>query len=133
MQHAVGEFDVEIRPLALDGPADDASFGRYALVKALRGDFTGKGEGQMLTAGGAVQTSGAYVAVERLTGTLAGRTGSFALFHRGVMQGGEQEMQIAVVPDSGTGGLSGLRGTFRILIEGKKHLYQFDYTLPATP
>jgi hypothetical protein len=132
MMHARGEFDVRVQPLALDGPVADASFGRYALIKELRGDFTGKGEGQMLSAGGAVESSGAYVAIERLSGTLAGREGSFALFHRGVMQNGEQELLVTVVPDSGTGALVGIRGRFQIHIDGKRHDYEFEYELPAT-
>jgi hypothetical protein len=131
--HARGEFEVQVTPVALDGPAEDASFGRLTLVKKLTGDFIGVGRGQMLSATGSVPTSGAYVAVERLTGKLGGREGSFALYHRGSMTERGYEMQIEVVPDSGTGALAGISGVFRITIEGKKHFYDFEYELPASP
>jgi hypothetical protein len=133
MLHARGEFEVKVTPAALDGPAEDASLSRYSLVKTLTGDFVGEAKGQMLAGMGSVPTSGAYVAVERLTGRLGGREGSFLLFHRGVMSNGNQEMLVEVVPDSGTGALAGLRGTFRIVIEGKKHLYDFEYELQPAP
>jgi len=133
MLHARGEFEVKVTPVALDGPAEDASLGRLTLVKTLTGDFVGEARGQMLAGMGSVPTSGAYVAIERLTGRLAGREGSFLLFHRGVMSNGSQEMLVEVVPDSGSGALAGLRGTFRIVIEGKKHFYDFEYELPPAP
>jgi hypothetical protein len=133
MGNARGEFEVKVAQVALDGPAEDPSLGRYTLVKTLTGDFAGEAKGQMLAGTGSVPTSGAYVAIERLTGRLDGREGSFLLFHRGVMANGSQEMRIEVVPDSGTGALTGIRGVFRIVIEGKKHLYEFDYELPPAP
>lgn len=131
MQHAQGEFDVQVTPRPLDGPAEDPSFSRFALVKQLRGDLMGTGHGQMLASGGPEQAAGAYVAIERITGTLAGREGSFVLQHRGVMDAAGFEMQVTVVPASGTGGLAGIHGTFRIQIEGGKHLYDFEYQLAA--
>ncbi len=131
MLHARGEFEVKVTPVALDGPVEDPRFGRLHLVKTITGEFFGKAEGQMLSAMGSAPTSGAYVAIERLTGKLADREGSFALFHRGVMEGDAQEMTIEVVPDSGTGALAGIRGTFRITIEGRKHFYDLEYSLPA--
>lgn len=88
----------------------------------------------MLAAVGAVKGSAAYVAVERVVGTLAGRSGSFALIHRGVMQGGQQALLVTVVPDSGTGQLAGLSGVLSgaLSIERRdgQHHYRFDYTLP---
>ena len=71
-----------------------------------------------------------YVAVERVTGTLDGRQGSFVLHHRGVMDRGQPNLSVAVVPDSGTGELAGIAGDFRIILEGGRHVYEFDYTLP---
>jgi hypothetical protein len=133
MLHARGEFEVNVTPVPLGGPTEDAALSRYTLSKTLTGDFTGEAKGQMLAGTGTVPTSGVYVAIERLTGTLAGREGSFLLFHRGVMAGGKQEMLVEVVPDSGSGALAGIRGTFRIVLEGKKHLYEFEYELPPNP
>lgn len=130
MHHAKGEFDVQVTPKDLDGPTVDPSLGRLTLVKTLRGDLVGTGHGQMLSAGGPDAGAGAYVAIERITGTLDGKEGSFALMHQGTMDASGYEMTVTVVPGSGTGGLEGIRGTFKILIEGGKHLYDFEYQLP---
>jgi len=69
------------------------------------------------------------VAIERVSGALHGRTGTFVLQHSGTMTRGSPELTVSVVPDSGTGELTGLSGTMRIIIEGKRHSYEFDYTL----
>ena len=131
MRHARGEFDVKVTPLPLAGPADEPSLGRLSIEKRFRGDFVGVGEGQMLTATTGVEGSAAYVAIERVSGTLEGRVGSFALQHRGEMRGGQQDLHVSVVPDSGTGGFAGIAGTLHIIIEGKNHRYELAYTLPA--
>lgn len=123
---AKGTFEVKMEPIA----GSDA-FPRLAMKKQWRGDLEATSEGQMMSVGGTVEGSGAYVALERITGTLGGRKGSFALVHSGTMRrGGEFSMIIRVVPDSGTDELSGISGTLEILFEGKNHLYQLDYTLP---
>ena len=132
MTQARGEFEVKVTPVALDGPAEDAALSRFQLSKTLTGDFVGEAKGQMLAGEGTVPTSGVYVAIERLTGRLAGREGSFLLFHRGVMADGKQEMLVEIVPDSGSGALTGIRGSFRIVIEGKKHSYDLEYELPSS-
>jgi hypothetical protein len=77
-----------------------------------------------------VKGSGGYVAMERVTGTLKGRSGSFVLQHSGIMNRGVPQLSVAVVPDSGTGQLTGLAGTMTIKIDAGKHSYEFEYTLP---
>jgi hypothetical protein len=67
-----------------------------------------------------------------VSGILEGREGSFALQHRGAMNRGAQEILVTVVPDSGTGELTGISGTLHIIIEGKEHRYDFEYSLPLT-
>lgn len=124
-KRANGSFEVKVDPLTAD------AFPRMALKKTFRGDLEGTSAGEMMSAGGEVEGSGAYVALERVTGTLDGRNGSFALVHSGTMRkGGEFSMIIRVVPDSGTGELAGIAGTFEIVFEGKNHLYHLDYSLP---
>ena len=130
MHHAKGEFDVQVTPKELDGPAADPSFSRLALAKTLRGDLEGTGAGQMLAAGGPDSGAGAYVAIERITGKLDGKEGSFALMHNGTMDASGYHLDVTVVPGSGTGELQGISGTFTILIEGGKHSYDFAYQLP---
>jgi hypothetical protein len=69
--------------------------------------------------------------MERFRGTLAGKTGSFALQHSGTMNRGVSALVVTVVPDSGTDELVGVRGTLNIRIESGQHFYDFDYTLAA--
>ena len=128
--HARGTFDVKIVPQ----PADDPSagpFSRLYLDKQFHGDLDATSKGQMLAAGTAVEGSAAYVALEVVTGTLAGRRGSFVLQHTGTMNKGEPSLTVSVVPDSGTDQLTGLVGKMAIIIEGKKHSYDFEYTLAS--
>jgi hypothetical protein len=84
----------------------------------------------MLSAMGNVQGSAGYVAIERVTGTLHGKRGSFVLQHTGTMDRGAPSLSIHVVPDSGTEELVGLTGSMQIQIEQGKHFYTFDYSLP---
>lgn len=127
---ARGDFEVTIGPLELDGPAEDPALARLSIEKEFTGDLEGTGRGQMLTARGAVEGSAAYVAIERVEGTLAGRTGSFLLQHRGVMTSARQELRVTVVPDSGTGELAGLEGELSIDIDEEAHHYVLAYSLP---
>lgn len=127
-QIAIGEFTVVLQPLELEEA--DAGRGRMRIDKRLTGDLVGEARGQMLTATTAVDGSAAYVAVERVSGRLHGREGSFVLHHRGVMDRGRPDLSIAVVPDSGTGALAGLSGEFRIIFRDGAHAYEFEYRLP---
>lgn len=126
---ATGTFEVQMKPLEQTEPAPGGSLGRLSLDKQFHGDLEAVGQGQMLTAMSDVQGSAAYVAIERVTGTLHGRAGSFALHHRGLMTRGEQSLEISIVPDTGTSELKGIKGTLKIRIEDKKHFYDLEYEL----
>ena len=126
---ATGTFEVKVAPLPADDSVDTGGFGRLSIDKAFSGGLSGTSKGQMVGAFTAVEGSAGYVALERVTGTLNGRKGSFILQHNGTMQRGISTMIVGVVPDSGTEDLTGLSGTMQIIIEGKKHSYVFDYTL----
>lgn len=126
---ARGSFQVRMTPAAEPDIADGIALGRMTLEKTFEGDLAATGAGQMLTAMTPVQGSAVYVAIERVTGALHGRHGSFALHHTGVMSRGEPSLAIGIVPDSGTGALAGIAGTLRIVVEGKQHFYELDYTL----
>jgi hypothetical protein len=125
---ASGTFEVKLTPQ--DDTTGQPRLGRFTIDKQLEGDFVGTSKGQMLTAMTAVDGSAGYVAIERLTGTLKGRKGSFVLQHSGTMNRSAQQLIITAVPDSGTEELTGLAGVMKIKIEGGKHFYEFDYTLP---
>jgi hypothetical protein len=131
-KHATGPFDVKVTPQGDPDKADGSTLARYSLDKQYHGDLDATASGTMLTAGTDVKGSAGYVAIERVTGTLNGRTGSFVLQHSGTLTRGAQELSIAVVPDSGTGQLSGITGKLTIIIDAGKHSYAFDYTLPET-
>ena len=126
---AKGSFTVDVKPLPEPDVADGVTLGRMSLDKRFDGDLSATGRGQMLTAMTAVQGSAGYVAIERVTGTLHGKSGSFVFQHTGSMAHGAQQLSISVVPDSGTGELTGISGTFRIQIVEGKHFYEFDYQL----
>lgn len=129
--HARGTFDVKLTPQ--DDKSQDATLGRMTIDKQIHGDLDGTSKGQMLTAGSAAKGSGGYVAIERVTGTLNGRNGSFTLQHSATMDRGVPHLSITVVPDSGTDQLLGLTGKFNITIADGKHSYDFEYTLPQAP
>lgn len=131
MNHASGTFDVKLAPQTDD--KGDPALGRMTIDKQFHGDLEGTSKGQMLTGMTEVKGSAGYVAIEKVTGTLKGRSGSFILQHTGVMNRNVPQLTITVVPDSGTGQLTGLAGTFTIKIAADgKHSYDFEYTLPET-
>jgi len=123
-----GTFDVKVIPQAPDDPSGGA-FNRLFLDKQFHGDLEGSSKGQMLAAETAVDGSAGYVALERFSGSLNGRRGSFILQHNGTMTKGVPTMIVAVVPDSGTDQLAGLAGEMTIIIADGKHSYEFEYTL----
>ena len=129
-QHARGTFEVSMTPAAADDAAQDTSLGRFILDKQFHGDLEATSRGQMLTAGAAVPNSAGYVAIERVTGTLAGRNGAFTLQHTGLMTRGAPELTIIVVPDSGADQLAGLAGSLTITNDAGAHSYDLAYTLP---
>ena len=129
--HASGTFEVKVAPQAPDAGSDDG-LGRMSLDKQFHGDLDATSKGQMLAAMSSVPGSGGYVAMERVKGTLKGRSGSFVLQHSGTMTRGVPQMTVNVVPDSGTGQLAGLTGVMTIKIADGKHSYEFEYTLPKS-
>jgi len=131
--HASGTFEVKLNPQPSDDKVGDPTVGRMAIDKQFHGDLEGTSKGQMLTAMTDVKGSAGYVAIERVAGTVHGRSGTFALQHTGTMTRGAPQLSVTVVPDSGTGQLVGLAGTMEIKIVDGKHFYEFEYTLPAAP
>lgn len=134
--HASGRFDVKMQPQAAaseaptSGVTPGATLGRALLDKQYHGDLQATAQGQMLSAISSTPGSAGYVAIEHVTGTLQGRSGSFVLQHTGLMARGSRQLTVTVVPDSGTGELTGLEGRLDIRIEGGQHFYAFDYALP---
>ncbi len=113
----------------LPEPSDEF-IARMSIDKKFKGDLAGESKGQMLSAGTEIEGSAGYVAMERVSGVLSGRRGTFVLQHTGTMNRGKPHLEISVVPDSGTGELVGLNGAMKIIITDGKHSYDFEYTLP---
>jgi hypothetical protein len=131
--HGTGTFEVKLTPQPPEDKADGSTLGRMSGEKQFHGDLEGTSKVQMLTAMTDVKGSAGYVAIERVTGTLRGRSGSFVLQHSGSSNRGATQLSITVVPDSGTGQLVGITGKMTITITDGKHSYDFEYTLPKAP
>jgi hypothetical protein len=127
--HANGTFEVKLEPQTSDR-AEGSGLGRMLISKQFHGDLEATSKGQMLSASTTVATSAGYVAIERVTGTLHGRSGSFVLQHSGIITSTSRQLTVAVLPDSGSGQLTGLAGQMSIVIADGKHGYDLEYTLP---
>lgn len=126
-QHARGTFTVEVKPLT---PSPVEGISRFSINKQIHGDLEGATKGEMFSGGDPRGGIAGYVAIEVVTGTLAGRNGSFALQHSATMDQNGPKMTVLVVPGSGTGELKEISGTFAIQIDNGKHSYDLEYTLP---
>ena len=125
MSEARGRFDIETRPEATFGDG----IGRFSLAKTFHGDLQGSGVGEMLAVRIAMPGSAGYVLVEHVAGTLHGRSGSFMLQHCGIMNRGQPDLSVVVIPDSGTAGLAGITGQMSI-DAAADHAYVLRYSLP---
>lgn len=130
---ARGTFEVKLQPLAvaLVDAVTGTTRGRMSIDKQFSGDLTGSSLGEMLTAMTDVKGSAGYVAIEKVSGRLHGREGSFVLQHHATMTRGAPQLQVSVVPDSGTGALQGISGQLNIIVTDGQHRYEFDYELPG--
>jgi hypothetical protein len=125
--HARGTFDVKIQPL----PAPDMDgVARFSINKTIHGDLEATTKGGMLTAGDPKAASAGYVAIETVSGKLAGKSGSFVLQHFATMDASGRDMIVKITPGSGTGELKGISGTFTIIVTDGKHSYDLEYELP---
>ncbi len=131
VQHASGRFDVKLTPMSSENEsAGAANLARMAIAKTFHGDLEGTSTGEMISVQTEVKGSAGYIAMERVSGVLKGRKGTFVLQHSATMRRGSPELSITVVPDSGTGDLKGLSGKMSIIIKEKgEHFYDFEYTI----
>jgi hypothetical protein len=97
--------------------------------KTYSGDITGEGQVEytmMYRSDG----SATFVGLERITGRIAGKTGSFVLQRTGVFEGGQAKESYSVVPGSGTGALRSLVGDGRSAVgHGMEHPFSLSYEL----
>lgn len=131
MMHAAGTFEVKITPT---GHAPDPTLASNSLEKHYYGDLEAIAKGEMLSAGDPATGNGGYVAIERVTGKLAGKTGTFAVMQFGIMASGSSpQITVTIIPGSGTGALSGIYGTMTIIVAKGKHSYTVDYSFGHEP
>lgn len=126
-QTAIGTFEVNMTPIEQEKEEEGRTLGLLRLEKTFYGDLEATGIGKMLTAISAVKGSAVYTAIEKVEGTLHGKKGTLVFHHRGIMERGAQSLFISVVPDSGTGDWTGIRGDFFLEIIEKVHHYRFEY------
>lgn len=125
LTEAKGTFEVKVAPLA-SGPGEGLA--GYSLDKTYHGDLEATGKGQMLSGGDPASGNAGYVAIERVTGKLGGKSGSFALMQSGTMsKGSAPQLTVTIVPGSGTGELSGIYGSMTITISAGRHDFTLQY------
>jgi hypothetical protein len=123
---AKGTFEVQMTPQQDPGPV-----GRMTLAKQFAGDIDGTSAGVMIAYMTETKGSAGYTAIEKVEGTILGKKGSFVLQHSSTMARGTPHQSIQVIPDSGTNELAGLSGSMVIIVEGKKHSYEFEYSIAS--
>ena len=123
---AAGTFDLT---KTMEPPYDDAAgaaISRGVITKEFHGDLVGTSITHITQAMSERNGSAGYIAMERVVGTLEGRSGTFVLQHNALSDRGDRFLNIVVVPDSGTGELAGLRGQLDVDISHGKHAYFHD-------
>lgn len=127
-QRATGSFTVTMTPETAHD-SDGLSRARLLVEKVFSGALQGRSSGTMLSGTTPEKGSAAYVLIERVEGVLDGRGGSFALAHLGLMDRGAPSLRIAIIPGSGTGSLSGIRGEMTLDVGGGRHDYALTYNI----
>jgi hypothetical protein len=134
MKQAKGSFTVKIAPAESPAIGKEGGIALMTIDKTISGDLAGTTKGEMLATSTESTGAMAYVAIETVTATLDGRSGTFVFIHNATMNKNDPKsaaLHIQVVPGSGTGGLAGISGTFDVHIDAAgKHTYTFDYQLP---
>ena len=128
MAEAQGHFDVQIKPESTFAEG----VGRFSVTKTFHGDLQGTATGEMLAVRTPTPGSAGYVVIERVEGSLAGKTGNFLLQHYGILDRSQPEQKIAIIPDSGTGELAGIAGHMSVAAAAT-HAYVLTYPLAMQP
>ncbi len=125
-----GPFEVTLTTRETQPVGGGPPLVNMSIDKTFSGAIAGTSVGQMIAYQTETDGSAGYVALEVVTGTVEGKTGSFALQHSSTMARTVGTQDIQVVPDSGTNDLVGISGTMKIEIaEGGEHSYVFEYDM----
>jgi Protein of unknown function (DUF3224) len=128
-ERATASFDITTWDEQPYDERDGVKLSRTRVVKAFRGEIEGESTAELLMAL-AGEDAAAYVGVERVTGRVNGRQGSFVYLHTATAAGGSQSASWPVMAGSGSGELAGISGQIRIdnLPDGG-HVLTLDYAL----
>jgi Protein of unknown function (DUF3224) len=108
---------------------EGATLGRIHIERRFQGDLEGEATAELLTAT-AEDGTAVYLALDRISGRLDGKEGSFVLQHRGVLSADGAEIDGAIVPGSGTGELKGITGHGAITVDNEgTHRLTLEYEL----
>jgi hypothetical protein len=108
--HATGRIDVKTyQPQPYDELDDGPDLVEIEVTETFSGDIKGEGVVRFLQAIRA-DGSASFVGIERVTGSIAGRRGSFLLQDAGTLEGNLVKGDWFVIPGSSTGELAGLHG-----------------------
>jgi hypothetical protein len=97
-------------PAAYEEPAEGPALTRIHVEESFSGDISGHGVVEFLQAARA-DGAASFVGIERVTGVVGGREGTFLLQDAGTVQDSIVIGDWFVIPGSGTGKLAGLRGS----------------------
>ena len=127
---ATGTFEIDSWDEEPYDEREGTKLARVRVAKTFRGDVEGASTTDLLLAYVAEEGSAAYVGFERVVGSVHGRSGSFVLHHTATSSPEGRSATWSVVPDSGTGDLSGLRGEAEISIgPNGEHSFFLEYDL----
>lgn len=127
--HAKGTFEIVTHAEPPFDTVEGVSFSRFSFDKRFTGPLEGTSKVYMLGARTPIEGSAGYVALERVSGVVDGKSGTFAVLHLGLRDRGRESLTLTIVPDSGTGELLGISGAMRIEIIEGQHFYEIEYTL----
>ncbi|MBG0830454.1 DUF3224 domain-containing protein [Planomonospora sp. ID67723] len=129
MPRATGTFTIDgWEPQPYD-EREGATLTRVHVTKTFHGDLEGASTTDIITAVGQAEDSAAYAGFERFTGTVHGREGTFVLHHTATSHAGESSLSWTILPASGTGELTGIRGGGQIVNDEGHHSFHLDYEL----
>jgi hypothetical protein len=129
MKEICGQLTVKGSPLENDTILTEIGGMRMSFHKTFTGPLEAKSVVSMMGMMNQEKMAGAYVALEKLEGSIDGKKGTFCLYHSSSTHGGKNLQSIQVVPESGTQELTGIRGSMEIDIHNGEHSYRFRYEL----
>ena len=106
---------------------DQPKLTRASVTKSYTGDIEGDAQVEYLMMYRS-DGSAAFVGLERVTGRIGDKAGTFVLQRTGVFESGQAKESYSVIPGSATGELRGLRGDGNTAVgHGMEHPFTLRY------